>query len=179
MQVTMIFAALLHLSPKLWWNFYQKGIFLLNKISLNFWKYFKIFWSSENLHNMKVVGLEKLNNFYFGHFFHLNPRSTGNFVLQLDPWVSGKLQNQPPTILLPLFTGKQSAAAVGRRHGFLPWTRRAASAHAACSASRWCRPPALAASPQARSASARAACLRRGCPSPPGSRSRRRRWAGP
>ena len=32
-------------------------------------KYFKILWSSEFLHNMKVVGLKKLNNFHFGHFF--------------------------------------------------------------------------------------------------------------
>ena len=42
---------------------------LLSRVNLNFWKYFKTLWSSENLHNMKVVDLEKLNNFYFGHFF--------------------------------------------------------------------------------------------------------------
>ena len=33
-------------------------------------------WSSENLHNMKVVDLEKLHNFHFGHFF----------IRALDQW---------------------------------------------------------------------------------------------
>ena len=36
---------------------------------MNFWKYLQILWYSENLHNMKVVDLEKLNNFHVGHFF--------------------------------------------------------------------------------------------------------------
>ena len=30
---------------------------------------FQIFWFSENLHNMKVAGLEKLSNFHVEHFF--------------------------------------------------------------------------------------------------------------
>ena len=54
-----------------------KSTFLLiSRVNLKFWKYFKILWSNANLHNMKVVGHEKLNNFYFGHFF----------IWALDQW---------------------------------------------------------------------------------------------
>jgi len=54
-----------------------KSVFLLLiRVHLNFWKYFQILWSSACLHNMKVVDLKKLNNFYIGHFF----------IWALDQW---------------------------------------------------------------------------------------------
>ena len=40
-----------------------------NEIFGGFQNNFKSFDQINFLHNMKVVGLEKLNNFYFGHLF--------------------------------------------------------------------------------------------------------------
>ena len=82
-----------------------------------FWwisKYFQILRSSEFLHNMKFVGLEKLNNFHFGHFFIWALDQWEILCLQLTPWVFGKFQNQPIHLSSSSAHWKQSVAAVRR-----------------------------------------------------------------
>jgi hypothetical protein len=52
----------------------------------------------------------KTEQFSFWALFHLNPRSTGNFVLQFDPWIFEKSQIYPAHLLLSHSARKQGAA---------------------------------------------------------------------
>ena len=82
------------------------------------------------MHKIKVVDLEKLNNFHVGHFFHLSPILKVISALQFGPWNFQKLRLgplSPSSSLLALFF---PAAAVQRRPP-------AVESQPATSASRW------------------------------------------